>query len=186
MKQEYIRCFVSIDLPNEIKDISKNIQNELKNRNLVDAAYTSQNNLHLTLKFLGEIDNSTLKIVMDKLKKVNFDKFNINLGETGVFSEDVIRIIWLSLEDEVLHKLQKDIDDSLKGMFKNEFRFMAHITIARVKTTFQKDELLDYLKSIKLDEKKYEINEFALKKSILTNAGPIYEDIEGYPAQNFK
>ncbi len=180
------RCFVSLELPNYIKDISEQIQDEIRKRNLVDAKYTERNNLHLTLKFLGEINESVLKEVSASLKEIKFSSFDVFLGEAGVFSENDIRIIWLSLKGEGLLKLQTAVDDALKEMFVKEERFMAHITIARVKKTLKKKELLEYLNSLELDEKEHEIKKFYLKKSILTKRGPMYEAVEIYPAQNFK
>ncbi|MGV8169086.1 MAG: RNA 2',3'-cyclic phosphodiesterase [Candidatus Nanoarchaeia archaeon] len=177
------RCFVAIDLPEEIKTYSLKIQEEMKKQNFVDAKYTDKENIHLTLKFLGEITASEQKNVSEKLKKLRFETFSVELGEAGVFSDQEIRIIWLSLKGKGLHELQKKIDDALNEKYPSEFRFMAHITIARVKNVRKKQELLDYLKKLKVPQIKTEITEFSLKSSELASSGPVYNDIERFSAK---
>ncbi len=166
------RCFIAIDLPEEIKKEILKIQKQIPE---FKGKLIEEENLHLTLKFLSEITNEKADLAKEKLKKIKFNKFNAKLGEIGVFSESFIRIVWVKLEN--CDELQKEIDSSLNGLFKKEERFMSHLTIARVKSIKDKKEFINKLNEIKARHTEFEVNSFALKKSTLTEKGPIYEDL---------
>lgn len=175
--EENLRCFIAIDLPREvIKEIS-GIQKTLKNRNLFTGKFTEPENLHLTLKFLGEIDEEKIKQVNERLSNIKFEKFDAGVGEVGVFNKNYVKIIWIKLNGKGIYELQKIIDENLEGIFIKEKRFMGHITIARVKHLSNKKELLEYLDSIKPSKIKFNVDKFFLKKSLLKPEGPIYSDL---------
>lgn len=178
--EEKIRTFVSLDLPQEISNEIKNIQNKIKKQNLFIGKLTEPENLHLTLKFLGEIDKNTLEKVKEKLKEVKINEFEASLGEAGIFSEKFIRIIWIKIEGKEVLEFQKQIDKRLEGMFEKEFRFMGHITLARIKKVSDRKALVDYIKDIKPKNLKFKVSEFFLKKSTLMPEGPVYNVLEEY------
>jgi 2'-5' RNA ligase len=183
MKQEKTRCFIALDLPREIINHIKEIQRLIKKKNLFIGKFTESENLHLTLKFLGEIDKKKIKQIKRILKKIKFKKFETELGETGAFSSrhnSYVKVIWIKIIGKLVFDLQKQIDIELKNLFKPEFRFMSHITIARVRKTFDKKTLIEYLKKIKPKKIKFKIDKFFLKESILSPEGPTYKDIEKY------
>lgn len=171
-----IRSFIAIDMPEQAKKEIVKVQKILEKKNLFSGKLTEKENLHLTLKFLGEIDEEKVEEVKEKLKEIEFSKIKVGLGEIGVFSEDFIRIIWVHLVGEGILGLQKEIDDKLESFFQKEKRFMSHLTIARVKSVKDREKLLDELKKIKLGCE-FEIDRFLLKKSTLTEKGPVYEDL---------
>ncbi|MFP4111424.1 MAG: RNA 2',3'-cyclic phosphodiesterase [Candidatus Woesearchaeota archaeon] len=173
------RCFISLDLlPEMIEEVVK-IQDNIRKKELFRGKFTEKENIHLTLKFLGEISQETIEKTRNRLKKIRFHSFDAEIKKAGVFSKKVTRIIWLTLGPEKVFELQNAVDDSLEGLFKKEKRFMSHITIARVKTIFDKQDLLDHLDKI---EKviKGNIQSFSLYESELTQNGPIYRLIERF------
>lgn len=170
-----MRAFISINIPNEIKKEIKNVQSQLPE---FYGKKTELENLHLTLKFLGETDEQTIEKVKKLLEEIKLNKFQTKISEIGVFKEHFIKIIWLNLEN--CDELQKEIDESLKQLFKKEERFMSHLTIARVKYVKEKEKFLQELKKIKIPELKFEVNKFYLMKSRLTTNGPIYEKIKEF------
>jgi 2'-5' RNA ligase len=175
-----MRCFVALDLEDDfIKEIS-NIQNRIKKRNLFLGKFTESENLHLTLKFLGEIDDIKIEEVKKRLEEIKLWGFEASLGEIGVFSKSFPKIIWIKLNGAGIWDLQKQIDSKLKDLFEVEERFMSHITIARIKKVGDKKELLNYLKSIKPKKISFKVKEFSLKKSDLFPEGPRYGDLENY------
>lgn len=176
------RCFIALELSEEAKAETERIQKDLGKQNLFEGKLTEKENLHLTLKFLGEIDELGIGEVKKRLREIRFKSFKAALGEAGVFSEDFVRIVWIKLEGDVIG-LQKEVDSTLKGLFNPEFRFMSHLTIARVKQVKDKRKFLDYLSSVKIKKIEFNVLEFALKKSELTDKGPIYTDIERYRLQ---
>jgi 2'-5' RNA ligase len=172
---ELTRCFISIDLPRLIQKELKKIQDLLPG---FTGKKTEPENLHLTLKFLGEIDEEKIIEIKRRLKDVKFKAFECNINEIGVFSEKYVRIVWVHLSNCL--KLQKAVDDKLEGLFEKEHRFMSHVTIARVKSIKNKNYFLGELKKVKIPLLKFKVNSFKLKKSTLTPEGPIYEILEEY------
>jgi len=173
-----MRCFVALDLSREFINYIHEIQQLIKRQNLFIGKFTESENLHLTLKFLGEIDEEKVEEVKEKLKKVREEEFEAELGEVGVFSKKFLRIIWIKLKN--CDKLQKAIDDALSNLFPIENRFMSHITIARVKKVGDRKALLDYIKNMKTKNIKFKVDKFFLKKSELAPSGSSYEDLEEY------
>jgi len=169
------RCFIAINIPKNIKNKIYEIQNQLPE---FIGKKTKLENLHLTLKFLGEINEDKIEKIKEKLKQTKFKKFNTTLDEVGVFSEKFIKILWLHLTN--CTELQKQIDNSLQDLFKPEFRFMSHITIARVKKIQNKNQFLENLKKIKIPEIKFHIDKFYLMSSELSSQDPKYKIIEEY------
>ena len=179
-----MRCFIAIDLEVEIKKEIKVIQEKLRKKVLFTGKFTETENLHLTLKFLGEINEEKVEKVKKILNKIKFNDFEVSLGDIGIFSAKSPRIIWIKLSGAGLWDLQKKIDDSLKELFPVEERFMSHVTIARIKKLGDRKEFLDYLKSIKSKNLSFRVKEFSLKKSELFPEGPRYEDIGVYSCNN--
>lgn len=177
------RCFIALELSEEARSEIASIQKDLEKRNLFKGKLTEGENLHLTLKFLGDIDESGVEETRKRLKEIKFKGFKAYLGKAGIFSPDFIRIAWVEFLGKEVFELQKQIDERLSDLFDKEIRFMSHITIARVKQVEDKRKLLDYLESVKIKKIEFPVFEFVLKKSELTEKGPIYTDIERYKLQ---
>jgi len=179
--EEQIRCFVALDLPREVMNHIHDIQNQIKRQNLFTGKFTDIETLHLTLKFLGEIEPQKVEEVKKRLKEIKFPAFEVKLGRVGAFPSNYrgyIRVIWVELIGA--YNLQKQIDEVLKDIFQPEFRFMGHITLARVKSVGDKKALIDYLSHIKPKDLKFKVDKFFLKKSTLESEGPVYGDLEEY------
>jgi 2'-5' RNA ligase len=169
-----MRVFISINIPEEIRKEIKKIQNLLPE---FSGKKTELENLHLTLKFLGEIEEKKIEKIKEKLRKIKIEKFKTEIDGIGVFSEEFIRIVWLHMKD--CDNLQKQIDNTLKNLFKSEKRFMSHLTIARVKKCDKKKFLQD-LEKIKIEKIRFIVDKFYLMKSELTAEGPRYSVLEEY------
>lgn len=174
-----MRCFISIKIPEEtIKEVLK-AQEELPE---FFGKKTELENLHLTLKFLGEIEESKVEEVKNKLREIKFKKFEGKLNKVGFFSKKYIRIIWISIMN--CSELQKIIDEKLKNLFGLEKRFMGHLTIARIKEIKNKEQFLKKLEEIKVFPIKFSIDCFYLMSSELTKKGPQYKILETYFLKN--
>lgn len=182
------RCFVSIDLPRRVINEIVKIQKQIWRKNLFVGRVTEPENLHLTLKFLGEIDENKINEVKKLLNGIKFESFEsklgsgrqvqAELGKIGIFSKKIVRIVWVDLKG--VFGLQKQIDSCLSSLFEPENRFMSHVTIARVKHVHNKKEFVKYLESVSPEKIKFSINEFYLMESELNREGPVYRDIEKY------
>ncbi len=170
-----MRCFIAIDIPDEVKEKIYEINKILEG---VKHKPVEKQNLHLTLKFLGEIDDYKVKFVIEKMRELKIKKFKVYLGYIGVFpNENFIRVLWISLEpSSLIKKIHEDIDRILKPYFKEDKRFESHITISRIKGIKNKKEFLEKIKKIKINAE-FEVEEIKLKRSILKKEGPEYYDI---------
>ncbi|MFQ5975398.1 MAG: RNA 2',3'-cyclic phosphodiesterase [Candidatus Hydrothermarchaeales archaeon] len=172
-----MRSFIAIEMQD--KRIGE-IQDQLRRAN-ADIKFVEPENLHFTLKFLGEIRED----LVDKIHKImeesfkGIEGFEVNLKRVGVFPHlRHIRVVWVGMEDnkELLIKMQKKLDENiLKLGFKREKRFEPHLTIGRVKSARNKDKLAEIISSMNdIEVGKITVDKVLLKKSILTPKGPIY------------
>jgi len=171
-----MRLFIAIDF-NGLKEYFDELNNKIDDSL---ARMKKTNDFHLTLKFLGEISDDKIKLIKDRLSKINFDKFTLVLDKIGVFpNENHINVIWVGVKPDIkLKDLQTKIEESLKEFnFKKEFEFHPHITLARVKFINDKDKFVSNLNEIKVGNKRLVVENFRLVKSELRPNGPVYEDI---------
>jgi 2'-5' RNA ligase len=180
MKQS-IRSFIAIQLNKEIKEELKNIQDELKNLNL-DVKWVEINNIHLTLKFLGNVELDDLEKIKSVLKNISllFKPFEINLSDLSVFPKvDFPRVIWVGLNQgkKELSALTAALEEELKklGIPAEEREFTPHLTLGRVRSSKNKDKLKTYLNSSTPNfRKSQKIKEITLFQSELKPQGPTY------------
>ena len=175
-----LRTFICIDFPSEvIKEVAR-IQTLIKNKFIFTGKSIELENLHLTLKFLGEIDKNKLEKIKEKLSTIKFPILNLQLSHMGTFSfKRKPRIVWIKINGNIF-ALQKKIDESLSKLFTKEERFMSHLTIARIKYVKDKSGFIDYVKNIKPKKIKFSVSKFKLKSSELKPTGPIYTTLEKY------
>lgn len=182
MPTNNIRCFVGIKTDNEFSEKIKKIQEEI-DKSLFIGKFTKPENLHLTLKFLGELPKEKVDEIREKLREVRANRFTAKTGEIGIFFQKrKSAIIWIKIEGDELMQLQKTIDEKLESLgFEKEFRFMSHMTIARIrKIKVDKPTLKEKISKIKTKGIDLNINEFILFKSDLKKDGPVYSEIETY------
>ncbi|MFA5142747.1 MAG: RNA 2',3'-cyclic phosphodiesterase [Candidatus Omnitrophota bacterium] len=182
-----MRTFIAIELSEEIKDSLAQVQSHLKYAG-ADVKWVEKNNIHLTLKFLGEIDEklcADVKVALDTIAK-DTQPFEISLKDIGMFP----RVIWVGLDKGAKEstELAKKIDLSLSKLgFQEETRaFTAHLTIGRVRSPKNKQALKEKAKSCRERDvagqeifpgkvKGQEIiKSVILFRSKLTPAGPVY------------
>lgn len=143
-----------------------------------------EENLHLTLKFLGEVKEERIKEISKILRELSrrFKKFEFSLKNIGAFPDKHSpRVIWVGAEEgrEEMIELQKEIEEELVSLgFKKEARgFHPHLTIARVKRKADFKELF----RVAYKSRVFLIEGLVLFKSTLTPKGPIYEKVEKFP-----
>ena len=176
-----MRTFIAIEMPKEIKEILLDAQKQI---NTEKAKIRPAKAFHLTLKFLGEVEEKKIEDIKSALKEIKFEKFNTALTEIGVFpNESYTRIVWAGLDDSKskIKKLQQEIDEKFQKLgFKKDIRFHPHVTLARVKFVKDKQDFIKDLREIKIKKESFQITEFKLVKSILTPEGLVYEDLASF------
>jgi 2'-5' RNA ligase len=176
-----MRTFIAIELSEEIKSSLINIQSHLK-YSAADVKWVDKDNIHLTLKFLGEIDEAkygAVKSILDEIAR-STKSFEISLKDIGAFPNiDHPRVIWVGLEKGAIAstELAAKIDEELsKIRFDKEARpFAAHLTIGRVRSPKNKQALKEkaanYTPQVTSPQL---ISSIILFKSQLTPTGSIY------------
>ncbi len=168
-----MRLFIAVDF-NELKDYFTELQKQLP-----EAKSTLPKDFHLTLKFLGEVEDSRVEKIREALRKIKFKPFEAKVTNIGYFTPDFLKVVFVDV-DNAISKLQSEIDTKLEAMFKKEANFHPHLTIARIKFVKDKKGYIEALNKIKTDEKKVKIDSFQLIKSTLAPEGPIYEVVEEF------
>ncbi len=171
-----MRLFIAIPVPEPVQEHFLFLQKQLPS----DAKITKVKAFHLTLKFLGEVDESKLAVIKQQLATVSFDAFTAKLAGTGIFpDEKMIRVVWVGLEPaDIIKNLQKAIDESLKDFFELDTRFHPHITLGRVKHVEDKQAFRESVQKLQVEPLEFPVTSFELIKSTLTKEGPVYEVLE--------
>lgn len=130
-----MRCFIAIELDNDTKLLLINTQKLLSSEG-IKWRFTAEENLHLTLHFLGEIDNSIYQRICMVLYNVaqNHKSFELTLNRIGKFKKRTKNIIWTGISNSSnLLDLRKHIEDELKAFIPLDIDagFTPHITLAR-------------------------------------------------------
>jgi len=173
-----MRVFVAVEISKG--EILKKIQAFQKNVE-IDAKPTKIDEIHFTLKFLGEIDQVKYDQVKDIIKKISFSSFDISLKGVGGFPNlKNPRVIWIGIDRngaEKLTVLANEIEIKLIELgFEKNKKFKPHLTIFRVKRK---------ISDISVIMKEYEAVEFGVqtiskikvKRSVLSPKGPEYSDL---------
>ena len=184
---ELIRAFLSVDI--EDQDLLAQIS-ETQNRLDTSSAkmkIVEIENVHFTLRFLGDTSVSTIKEIESSLSQIKFKPFNIEVFGVGAFPNNRRpRVIWIGVTqnaDSVV-KLKKEIDSRLKtfGYQPEGKKFTPHATIARVRYIEDAERLAGHLGELNNAQiGTMTVSKFNMKKSTLTPSGPIYETLWHVP-----
>lgn len=179
-----MRCFIAFDIPNSLKNELEKIQKEIYSEN-EKIRWVAKKNLHCTLKFLGNVDENSLKDILKKLGEVKFKKFKTKLDGLGIFpNKNFIRVVFVELNpSKNVIELQNEIDDKLLTIFPREKSFHSHATLGRVKMVKDKEKFLEKIGKVKVAGE-FEVDEFKLYKSVLSKDGAKYQVVENYSLLN--
>jgi len=173
-----MRIFIAAELPEEVKEYLFSLQKEIGG-SLAKINWVHKKNIHLTLKFLGDVSESLVEDIKKRISMIRFKRFVVRTSGIGVFpSESFVRVVWVGLEPEgKIIELQQKVDEALLDMFHEEQKFQAHLTLGRVKFVKKKREFIERIKNLKVKPVEVEISEIKLIESELTKDGPVYKEI---------
>jgi len=180
-----MRAFISINIPSNLSDISLNF-NEL---NGIKFKAVENKNIHITLKFLGEIAAKDAEKISDALNFIkDIRRFNIFLKGISAFpNENYVKVLWLNVAEgnREICELQKKIDDMLRFKIPVEKTFVPHLTVARVKQVKNKGALKAFIEKYRdFEFLKFPAEKISLMKSELRKEGPTYSEIQSFPLKN--
>ena len=167
------RLFVAVDLPESMK---KNL--ESMSFGIPGAKWVAPEQMHLTVRFIGDVDGALFHDIQKTLTDVVFSSFSLQLRGVGHFPpRGAPRVIWVGLEtSEPLQALRKKIDTALVkiGVEPERRKFSPHITLARLKNTpIQK--IANFLAGNGLfRQEPFQVENFKLYSSTLTRKGAIH------------
>lgn len=188
MTNQYIRSFISLELPETLKAHLGKIQTSVKSNEFTFVKWVVPESIHLTLKFLGNVQIQKVEQIIQALTNVAacVAPFKLETAELGVFPDlDRPSVFWVGLGGEIksLIVLQKNIDDALEplGFQKEKRAFTPHLTLARLReaaSMMNKRDFSEAIKRIQFDVRyKWEIRSVCLIRSQLSPQGAIYSKI---------
>ncbi|MCM8820603.1 MAG: RNA 2',3'-cyclic phosphodiesterase [Candidatus Omnitrophica bacterium] len=179
-----MRLFIGIRIPDEIKrKIEETVVSDLRKK-IREARIVPSENLHLTLKFIGETSEDNIPFIEKVISSAveNFLPIKAVVNSVGVFpDEKSARVFWIGMDSQgALKKLNNIIETGFEkaGISKKEGRFKEHITIARFKSIPKLSSMGEILGRYK-DEVfgVMDIIEVELIKSDLKSSGAMYTTI---------
>jgi len=181
MAMERVRCFVSVDVEDSAL-VSRivSIQEQLK-ASRARLKLVEPQNLHLTLRFIGEVARPLVSEIASVLGEVDFSPFKLGLVGVGAFpNKRRPRVVWIGVREghDELVELSKKVNEALAKLKipKPREEFVPHLTIARVKgSAGDLPRVLAELEEVEVGE--MIVSSFRLKRSTLTPRGPIYETL---------
>jgi 2'-5' RNA ligase len=171
-----LRLFVGIGLPPELK-----LRLSLMASGLPGARWVDPGNYHLTVRFIGEVDEGLASDIDAALAVLQAPRFDVQLVGIGHFGA---RMLWVGVErNPALLHLHGKVDAALArlGFGPDERRYSPHVSLARLKAT-PPSRLQAYLSEHALFRAApFAVTHFSLVASYLTKSGAIYEDQADYP-----
>ena len=147
------RVFIAIPICTVIKPVLPLLKSKF-NRNYEHIKWIPTANIHLTLKFIGNISINYIPILIQSLKKdIIQSSFKLAIESTGVFPSSYSpKVLWLGIKKGVdeLMSLHTQIEKSLRAMENNNLKktFTPHITIAKFPKKFMKIDVLPFLNTV--------------------------------------
>lgn len=178
-----VRLFVAIDLPEDVRDRLAGLCNGLPG-----ARWVPPENMHVTLRFIGEVPDGDLPDIGDALDRVRAPAFPISLAGVGYFgSRRRVHALWAGVEKSpTLVDLQRKTESALQraGLPPEERKFMPHVTLARLKDV-KTERLGPWIEARNLFRAPPTIvTRFVLFSSFLSADGAIYQPEAEFPLQN--
>ncbi len=180
---EMIRTFLAFDINSEqVLERFKEVQAKLIETG-ADLKPVEPQNIHVTMRFLGDITPSMVDKINEAMKQVAFTAFDCNIQGVGVFPDlRYPRVVWASIRKgtDELRSIFSQLEPSLirLGFRPDNKGFSPHLTLARVRSGRSKLELVTVIKELgDYDFGVIRADCFRLKKSVLTPKGPIYSTL---------
>ncbi len=174
------RCFVAVDIDDpSLKAALVRAQGVILATG-ADVKAVEDENIHITLKFLGEIPEESTARVADLVRGIAFKPFTLDLQGVGVFPTlSRPSVVWVGVSGEASEMLAvfTELEGGLKMLgFEPERRsFQPHVTLCRVKSGRNRAQLAEAVKGMEDEEfGPLRVERIRLKKSVLTRGGPIY------------
>jgi len=181
---EVLRIFIAVDIEDPVVVSRVERVKEAVIATGVPMKPVETENLHITIRFIGEVPRSVAEDVAEILRGVRFRPFTLRLKSLGAFPGPYRpRVVWIGVEQgaDELRAIRDQIEEGLRGLGIRPDRqsFQPHLTLARVRGSRGIQgltRLILQMQDAELGE--LVVDRIRLKRSILTRHGPIYETLE--------
>jgi 2'-5' RNA ligase len=175
------RAFLALDLSREVRGGIMELEERVGKAG-ADVKLVEMDNLHVTMKFLGEIGAERVEAVHGAMKTVREKPFQLEARGTGVFPNPrMARVLWVGVgkgSDETVSIFRQLESGLVEAGFPSERNFTPHITIGRVKSLRGAGQLMDEMGAFQSTSFGITlVDRVVLKKSQLTPSGPIYSNL---------
>jgi len=185
---EQVRCFIAVELPDEVKTGLDQLQAQIKSGRQTSVKWVNPCGVHLTLKFLGNVAVDRIDPITTAMEEASqgVSPFHLEVKDLGVFPNlRRVQVVWVGVSGEVdkLAKLQQRLESNLAGLgFAPERRrFTPHLTLARLRDRASLEEregLGKLIASTKFEAAyTFPVDAVSLMRSQLTREGAIYSRI---------
>jgi 2'-5' RNA ligase len=174
-----LRLFVGIEFPPELK-----LRLSLLETGIAGAKWVDPGNFHLTLRFIGEVDEGVAADIDEALLRVRARRFELRLAGTGVFGGNRPHVLWAGIKrDPELWVLRDKIEQALIriGLEPEGRKFAPHVTLARLRDPDMAGLSGFLAANAQFRAEPLAVEQFSLIASYPTKAGSIYEDQADYP-----
>jgi 2'-5' RNA ligase len=188
-----MRVFIAIDINEEIRASIRALQGELKDEAGIgkrEVKWVEPTNIHLTLKFLGEIRDEEITDVCTIVERIvgRYNSFNLSVESLGYFGGRSARVCWIGVGagKETLCQLQEELEEEFEngGWPKEERAFTGHLTVCRIKNIRAGQRIAEVSSNYKdLEAGSVSVDSVKVYQSELTPKGPIYSVLGSYSLQ---
>ena len=186
---ESIRSFLAFDIENEaVRNKLASAQRRLAQTG-ADLKLVEPQNIHVTVRFLGDITPSMVEKIYAEMQKLQFTPFNVQIKGLGAFPDlRYPRVVWAGITEgaDQLKNVFSQLESRLRslGFAPDRKGFSPHLTIARVRSGRNKAQLADFVaENANYDFGAINAECLRLKRSDLTPRGPIYSTLKEYCPQ---
>jgi len=176
-----MRAFIAVELPDAVRAALARVQQALA-ESRADVKWVEPENLHLTMRFLGELSDAQGETVTQLVERVAASNppVTMSLRELGAFpSAGSPRVVWVGVGQgqDALRNVAKQLEGGLQhlGLPGEEREFAAHVTLGRVRSPKNRAQLVEHLTAVSwTPPPPWSVERLTLFQSTLTSAGPLY------------
>ncbi len=180
-----MRAFIAVGISSEVREKIAQIEAEFRKGDM-DVKWVEPGNVHITLKFLGEVSEQNLSGVIEKtrLAVAGISNFRVHLSGLGSFPNlKSPRVVWIGVSEgkQELKNLSERVEENLSylGFAKEKREFSAHLTIGRVRSPKGTRELVKKIEELEnSDVGEFSVDKVLVMESQLSSKGPTYRIIE--------
>jgi 2'-5' RNA ligase len=178
-----MRLFVALAIPDQVAQELMLLQGGVPG-----ARWQSREQLHMTLRFIGEVDGRDARAIDDALAGIEAPAFHLQLHGVGQFGNKQPHTLWAAARPhEMLDHLARKVDTAIRrvGQPQDAHKFTPHVTLARLRNP-PLDKVREWLTAHALfTSVEFAVNAFCLYSSKLTSDGSIYRVEQDYPLKGY-